>query len=268
MKNDSLGDRCKAYEGIYKQYLPQNQYYVCRIDGKSFHNYTKGCDRPFDSDLIDAMQKTMVALCKEIQGAVFGYTQSDEITIVFTDTQSITSEIWFGGNIQKIVSIAASTATSSFNTIRNQQAQEWFGKHAKDLTHDQLLTEQKNRFKQARFDARVYSVSTREEVLNHLYWRQQDASKNSVQMLARSLFSHKECQNKNGSELQDMMMLEKGMNWNDIGTVKKRGTACYRKMEIVQADLTKGDVVRFPWFIDEEAPIFSNDWGWFDGKVL
>lgn len=259
MSKDDLGDRMKGHERIFRHFLPKRQYYVLRIDGKSFHTYTKGLDRPFDDGLMSDMQETMKFLCEEVQGAQFGYTQSDEITIVFTDLQNEQSDIWFGGNIQKIVSVAASLATSKFNQLR-------FVRSAKsNLDGNSLLDSEVEDFKLAQFDARVFSISQRHEVLNNLYWRQKDASKNSIQMLARSLFSHKSLHGLNGSQLQDKMMLEEGVNWNDIQTTKKRGSACYRKMEVVQAD---GDIVRYPWFIDNKIPIFSKDWEWFDGKII
>ena len=254
MKNDDLGNRMKNYEKVARQYLSPNQFYILRIDGKAFHSYTKGLERPFDEGLIEDMQETMKYLCEEIQGAQFGYTQSDEITIVFTDLMSRQADIWFNGAVQKIVSVAASLATAAFNDLRVGRI----------LNNPELYDESR---KLAQFDARVFPVSQRHEALNCVLWRQQDASKNSIQMLARSLFSHKELQGLSGSQLQDKMMLEKGVNWNDIATTKKRGSACYKDIRLVDADLVTGDKFRTYWKIDKEIPIFSKDWSWFDDKV-
>jgi len=267
MDKTTLGNRMKAAEGIYRNYLPTKQYYILRLDGRSFSKYTKNLEA-FDAGMIEDMQLTMENLCKEIQGAQMGYTQSDEISIIFTDMQSQDSDIWFGGNIQKIVSIAASIATATFNSLRLQRILS----DPKSATYDVFKAIKENKL--AQFDARVFSMSQRHEALNAILWRQQDASKNSIQMLARTLFSHKECQNKNGSQLQDMMMLEKGVNWNDIDTVKKRGTACYRKIRYCNNNIipTHNNVneptMRTEWFMDKEIPIFSKDWTWFEGKVI
>lgn len=262
---DDLGDRMKIHEYVYRVYLPKKQYYVLRLDMRCGHSYTKGLDRPFDEGLISDMQETMKYLCEEIQGALFGYTQSDEITIVFSDLQSEAADIWFGGNIQKIVSVAASLATSRFNELRIHRDRVL---RQKLLDENPFIELDSTPLKLAQFDARVFSVSQRHEVLNNLYWRQKDASKNSIQMLARSLFSHKECQGLNGSQLQDKMMLEKEVNWNDIETTKKRGSACYKELKLIESDLVTGDKFRWYWKIDNEIPIFSQDWGWFNGKII
>ena len=57
-----------------------------------------------------------------------------------------------------------------------------------------------------------------------LIWREKDAVKNSISMLAQSLFSHKQLQNLNSNQMQDKMFIEKGVNWNNLETCKKRGT--------------------------------------------
>ena len=252
-KKDDLGDRMKNYENIHRNFLSPKNYYILRIDGKSFHSYTKGMEKPFDETLIGDMQETTKYLCENIQGAQFGYTQSDEITIVFTDLMGEVSDIWFGGNIQKIISVAASMATAKFNHLNFDRV---LAATVEDFSNAPFIT------KLAHFDARVFTISQRHEVLNNLYWRQKDASKNSVQMLARSLFSHKSLQNLNGNELQDKMMIEKNVNWNDLEVVKKRGTCVYK------LNKTTNGVTRGKWHIDKESPIFSKDWGWFDGKII
>jgi tRNA(His) 5'-end guanylyltransferase len=269
MDKTSLGNRMKkSYENIYRSFLPVNQYYILRIDGKNFSNYTKGLNRPFDDVFISHMQETMKYLCEEIQGAQMGFQQSDEITIVFTDLQSEQADIWFGGNIQKIVSVAASLATAKFNQLRLSRLASY------NLDGCSLLDSEIDDFKLAQFDARVFSISQRHEVLNNLYWRQQDSSKNSIQMLARSMFSHKELQGLNGSQLQDKMMLEKGVNWNDIDTAKKRGSACYKELQYTKCNegvlaAMKAQLPdRKKWVIDNEIPIFSKNWEWFNGKIL
>ena len=251
-KKDDLGDRMKNYENIHRNFLSPKNYYILRIDGRAFSSYTKGLDKPFDDNFIRDMQETTKYLCENIQGAQFGYTQSDEITIVFTDLMSDVSDIWFRGNIQKIVSVAASMATAKFNQLRIKGRFENCANICYSISWDSI--------QMAHFDARVFTISQRHEVLNNLYWRQKDASKNSIQMLARSLFSHKSLQNLNGDQLQDKMMIEKNVNWNDLEVVKKRGTCVYK--------VNTNGASRSKWHIDKESPIFSKDWGWFDGKIL
>ena len=112
---DSLGDRMKGYENISRNYLTRRIPAIIRIDGKAFHTFTRGMKKPFDRILMSTMQDVMKYLCENIQGCVFGYTQSDEITLVLTDYEKITTDAWFGYNIQKMSSIAASMASVAFN---------------------------------------------------------------------------------------------------------------------------------------------------------
>lgn len=249
MKNDSLGDRIKnQYEGRTRFLLPRRTYTVLRIDGKAFHTYTKGLKRPFDEDLMADMVATTMYLCENIQGCKLGYTQSDEISLVLTDLDKIGTNAWFDGNVQKIVSIAASLVTAEFNKLRLRR---FFEDSLVDYLCNQERVEDIDIFKMANFDARAFTIPDREEVLNYLVWRQQDASRNSIQMLARSLYSHKECQNKNGSQLQDMIH-EKGQNWNDLPANKKRGSLVIKLVKDYDAH-----ALRESWK-EVECPIFTQ----------
>lgn len=155
---DSLGNRIKSdFEDRTRFSLVRRSYQVLRLDGKAFHTYTKNCARPFDEQLMADMDEVAKKLCSQIQGAKFAYTQSDEITIVFTDLDTPETDLWFDGNIQKISSVAASMATAYFNALRKDYPAMAF------------------------FDCRVFSVPVLPEVLNTLLWRQMDATKNSVQ---------------------------------------------------------------------------------------
>ena len=115
MKNDSLGDRMKKYEGVPKTALMRRNPVIIRIDGKAFHTFTRGFRRPFDNVLIESMQKTMKYLCEDIQGCKLGYYQSDEISLLLTDYENINTAAWFDYEVQKMCSIAASMATLAFN---------------------------------------------------------------------------------------------------------------------------------------------------------
>lgn len=265
-KKDSLGDRMKGYENVWKTKLPRRMPLILRIDGKAFHTYTAKCQKPFDDKLISLMNETMIHLCKNIQGAQFGYVQSDEISILVHDYKALNSEAWFDRELQKMCSIASGMASAYFTMnswkIFGPELQGEF-KDGKALIH--LGSNPILYTKMAVFDCRAFVLSEA-EVNNYFVWREQDATRNSIQMLARSLYSHKECENKNTSMLQEMTF-QKGQNWNDIKTGYKRGRATYKIQ--TEAPTTsyatesrgEGPVtpIRNTWFLDEEIPIFSKD---------
>lgn len=235
MSKDTLGDRIKErYENRTRTLLPRRTYTIIRVDGKAFHTWTKKMDRPFDNELMSVMDLVAATMCEEIQGAQFAYVQSDEISILLTDFEKITTEAWFNGNIQKMVSVSASIATAKFN----------------DATLDLFLNQKIEKFHNmdlALFDSRVFTISDPAEVANYFIWRQQDASRNSLQMAARALYSHKELEGKNNKELHDMCH-EKGVNWNDYTARQKRGGLIRRN--------TNPDVRG--WLADG-APIFTQE---------
>lgn len=197
---DLLGDRMKNnYENRTRYMLPRRTYTIIRVDGKAFHTFTKGLPRPICPVLTAAMDLTANALVKEIQGAKFAYTQSDEISVLITDFDNEQTEAWFSGNIQKMTSVAASIATAEFN---------------KNFT---IV-----RDKPALFDARVFTIPDRTEVANYFIWRQKDCVRNSLQMFARTYFSHKDLQNKSSSEIHEMLH-SIGLNWAHLPGTFKNG---------------------------------------------
>ena len=197
---DELGDRIKSnYEDRYRYMLPRRTYTLLRLDGKSFHTYTKNLKKPFDNDLFEDIDKAIIAMLPEIQGAVFAYTQSDEISILLTDFATPNTDAWFDGNLQKMCSVSASIITAEFNMLRVLRSQGSYF-HPNNLPTS------------AYFDARVFTIPDRIEVMNYLVWRNQDCARNSVSMVAQSLFSHKELHGKNTKDKHDMMH-EKGVNW-------------------------------------------------------
>lgn len=242
--SDALGDRMKAYEDQYRFKLAPRSFVVVRLDGKAFHSFTRGFDRPWDRYLIIAMDATCRILCEQMGGAVFGYVQSDEISILMAPGAKLTSEPWFGNGLQKIVSVSASICTATFNALI----------HGHPATADKTA---------ANFDSRAF-VLPDDEVVNYFIWRQQDATRNSIQMLARTHFSHSECNNKNVNDLQDMLM-SKGVNWNRELTRFKRGSACkkvYREIPVPpewRKSTDKDTVIRGQFQIDDETPIFTQD---------
>lgn len=225
--NDELGKRMKEnYEQISKTKLVRRTPVIIRIDGKAFHTFTRGFERPFDNVLGNAMRKTMQYLCENIQGCIFGYTQSDEISLVLSDYRKLNSDAWFGYEVQKMCSIAASMATMAFNKFFYDNIpvdSEYAGKYYMAIE------------KGAMFDSRVFNIP-KEEVVNCIYWRQLDAARNSVQMVGQANFSHNELHGKTCNMIQDMLWEQKGINWNDYPTMWKRGV-CWTKEKGIDYDM-------------------------------
>lgn len=261
MKRDDLGNRMKIfYEEVPKTRLMRRCPVICRIDGKAFHTFTRGFKRPFDDVLIMTMQETAKYLCENIQGCQLAYTQSDEISLLLIDYQRFETSAWFDYEIQKMCSISASMATMAFNRI--------FSETVSDLKVDN--TKPMDRYFEvaysgAMFDARVFNIP-REEVTNYFYWRQLDASRNSIQMVGQANFSHRELQHKSCNDIQDMLMTQKGINWNDFPTYQKRGSCVVRNKIVLELDGVKETCMlrdskqgENNWIIDKDIPIFKGD---------
>jgi tRNA(His) 5'-end guanylyltransferase len=256
---DSLGDRMKEfYENRAKTSLVRRMPVIIRLDGKAFHTFTRGFAKPFDKRMIETMQETTLELCKSIQGCVFGYTQSDEITLILVDYNAIDVSAWYDYETQKMCSVAASMATLYFNRIFKRKVTEFVNEHFKvmndpktygeELSNSvtELLKAYNNSIELgAFFDARCFNVPIN-DVCNCVLWRQKDATRNSINSLGQAWFKHKELQNKNTNQVQDMLFTKFGINWNNLSTVEKRGTAIIKD---------KDD----KWFIDEEMPILMGE---------
>jgi tRNA(His) 5'-end guanylyltransferase len=272
---DNLGTRMKEfYETIPKTRLMRRCPVAIRIDGKAFHTFTRGFNKPFDEVLVKSMQRTMKYLCENIQGCVFGYTQSDEITLILLDYQTLDTDAWFDYEVQKMCSIAASMATMAFNRYFNQEIKRYRSELRTEmiLQNGEIQEEYKEYIntlyrsaeKGAMFDARVFNIP-KEEVTNLIYWRQLDAARNSVQMVGQANFSHSELQGKSCNDIQDMLMTQKGINWNDFPTYLKRGSACIKKERVVNVEYaTSNNIVatvttRPGWEIDLDMPMLKGD---------
>lgn len=256
---DALGDRMKSfYEDRYRIYLTRRMPVIIRVDGNSFHTFTRGLDKPFDADFMKIMQKTCLSLCQNIQGCVGGYVQSDEISLLLIDYQTIYSDAWFDYNLQKITSLAAARATMTFNHFVDELWMSYSDEYGEIGTlkarTKYLLWGKK--VDKAIFDARAFNVP-KEEVCNYFIWRQKDATRNSIQAAGQAHFSHKELDHKSQSDIQEMLF-RKGINWNDYSTVEKRGSFVRRYTETIgREDGTV--IIRHPWYIDEEMPILTED---------
>lgn len=205
---DELGDRMKEYETAEAgRRLLGKLPVLARIDGKCFSSFTRGLRRPYDTRLSCLMIETTRALVKD-SGAIAGYTQSDEISLLFY-SEDPKSQIFLDRRIQKMASILASMATGAFNAMLPQRIPERVGRTAL-------------------FDCRVWAVPTKEEAANTFLWRELDATKNSISMAARTVYSHKQLFGKSGSEMQEMLF-QKGINWDDYPAFFKRGTFILRR---------------------------------------
>lgn len=264
---DQLGDRMKGYEQNSRITLTRRVPVIIRLDGKAFHTYTRGLKKPFDRVLMTTMQNTMQYLCENIQNCVFGYTQSDEITLVMTDYKTITTDAWFGNGVQKMCSVAASMATMAFNKffaeefakLAEETAEAW---NVSNEEYAYLETLESKLFK-AIFDARVFSIPV-DEVCNCLIWRQQDATRNSIEAVGQDNFSHNELHKKTCNQIQEMLWSERNINWNDFPIDCKRGACCWRVEESVPVTdprnpENKINVTRRRWRIDREPPVFTQD---------
>ncbi|KKN05332.1 hypothetical protein LCGC14_1088530 [marine sediment metagenome] len=201
MKETSIGNRMKEnYEERYRIKLTRRMPVIIRLDGKSFHTLTRHCKKPFDDDFSECMTATASYLLKNIQGAKCAYKQSDEISILLTDFDRLTTDAWFDYNLQKMVSVSAGIASSFFTW-------KW------------QCTYMENKI--AVFDSRIFNIP-KEEVCNYFIWRQRDWFRNSLQMLARTHFSHKELNEKNASDIHEMLH-QKEVNWADLEPVWKNG---------------------------------------------
>ena len=270
MDTSALAKRMKKYEAVPKNTLMRRTPVIIRVDGRAFHTFTKGFQKPFDDVLMRVMQDTMKYLCENIQGCVFGYTQSDEITLILIDYKKLNSEAWFDYEVQKMCSIVASMATMAFNRFFMYEYEEfnrWIyegsptdeDKRLNDVYYNAMC-------KGAMFDARAFNLP-KEEVTNNIYWRQLDASRNSIQMVGQANFSHRELLNKTCDQIQDMLMTQRGINWNDMGTSYKRGSCCVRNRRFISTsvDGTETCEIRNPkepetaWIIDNDIPIFKGE---------
>jgi tRNA(His) 5'-end guanylyltransferase len=246
---DTLGDRMKQFEEVSSSKLIRRMPVILRLDGKAFHTFTRGFEKPFDKLLSDTMIETTFELVANIQNCQMGYVQSDEISLLLMDDKHLNTSSWFDNKVQKQVSVAASMCTLYFNTIfmaKVEKRVSW------ELMTDEGVTEQtmlyRSKTLDSLFDCRAFNIP-KEDVCNYFIWRQQDATRNSIQSLAQANFSHKSLHGLSCNALQDKLFTEKKINWNDYITVFKRGTSVVRNLT------DEGSA----FIVDREIPIFSQD---------
>ena len=271
----TLGNRMKNYESINRTFLIPKMHTVLRLDGRAFHTYTKQFEKPFDDFLINTMDETAKYLCSKIQGAKLAYVQSDEITIYLSDNDELETQMWYDGNIQKMVSVSASIATTKFNHLMilrqikksAEKVQEHNANEENEIKYSTygFIECDIEKMQMAEFDSRVFQLPNAEETVNCVLWRQQDCTRNSIQSVAQSLYSQKELHGKNTSVLQEMIF-QKGINWNEYDAKLKRGRFIQNVTYVNGVDLRTiplqeiklDDKVRTKWE-STELPIITQD---------
>ena len=232
MRYDELGTRIKEFEAITTKtkLMPQLPLYA-RIDGRSFHTFCRGLKKPFCYELVETMQEVTKFLVAETH-AQLGYVQSDEISLCWLDP----SKALFDGKLFKLQSVLASLATSKFVNYIYKKYSEIF---SSEITDDEnikswtLLCEKCQKIIPS-FDCRVFQLPNEVELANTFVWREIDAVRNSVSMLAQANFSHKELQGKDRKAMITMLE-EKGIRWNELRDDLKRGA--YFKRVLIEKEL-------------------------------
>jgi tRNA(His) 5'-end guanylyltransferase len=253
--SDSLGDRMKEYEGVPRTTLMRRVPVMMRLDGKAFHTFTKGLPRPYCRPFHECMWAAAKYLCENIQGAQVAYVQSDEIQLLLTDYADIKTEAWYDYQVQKMTSVAAAMCSVAF---------------AAEYTERMIIPNSLNlkgpidtlKRRLPAFDCRVWNLP-KDEVVNVFIWRQQDATRNAIQMAGQSQFSHGELHGVNCDQIQEKLFQERSINFNDYPVPQKRGVCIVKeKYEVVigAQDYHPGiRAERWRWVVDENIPIFTQD---------
>lgn len=251
IRND-LGTRMKTfYENRSKSFLLRRTPVIIRVDGKSFSHFCKRFERPYDRLLNECLNNTLVYLCSKVQCVKMGQRHSDEMSLLLLDYENLSTEPYFEYNIQKMCSVVAAMTTAEFckqllihgENVYNLNADfapALVGAPVKNedgwasIFDNSVLSYQED---WPIFDARCFNIPEK-EISNYFWWRMLDAKRNSINMLAQSLFSHSQLQGRTCNEVQEMMFQEKGINWDKIPPEQKSGMLCL-KMD-VEKPIEKG----------------------------
>lgn len=254
----SLSDRQRLYyEDITRTYLPHRSHVILRADGVSFSKFTKSLDKPFSNEFIDDMNQSAIALCEKAQNVKFAFVQSDEISLVMSDYDTLTTSAWFDNDLRKLCSVSAGIVTAKFaqQMARRNSSKEF-----------------------PFFDCRAWTIPSQDEVVNYFLSRQSDCTRNSLSSVAQVLYTHRELEGKGFNDLNEMVYQKRDelrhimianatlplelhekedFNWNDIPVGMKRGRLIYRETYMTTADSLYPNVLRSRWVVTE-APIFST----------
>lgn len=260
--------RMRRYKAVTDIHLIQRTPVIIQVDGRAFHTFTRGFQKPFDTVLMATMRETAEYLCKNIQGCVLAYTQSDEINLLLIDYEKLETSPWFDNRVQKLASVAASMATNFFNKRFRElsgQKSEYLEVECRKnpyLENRAQLTKlsiahTKSAKKGAEFAACAFNLP-REEVTNYFNWRQQDAIRNSIQMTGQAYFSQSELDEKRNQEIIEMLIKQKNVDWNKLETHKQRGTCITRSAH--SSFLLNGErITTDTWSTDYNIPLFIGE---------
>ena len=261
---DELGERMKSqYEDRTRYFVPRRTYTIIRLDGKAFHTYTRGLLKPFDHNLYAYIDDAIIRMMPHIQGAVFAYTQADEISGLVTDFALPTTSAWFDGNVQKMASVSASIITAEFNRLRFLRNRPLKCSPFEDSKRPHF-----SEIPMAYFDSRVFTIPDPIEVMNYFIWRNQDCARNSVSMLAQSMFSHKELQGKSTTEMIEMTRQKDGgaFQWDSLNQDLRFGRLIIKESFVLEKTTDSPfeyktynkDAVRSRW-VSTKAWKFTDD---------
>ena len=260
MDRSDIANRMKEfYETVPKTKLIRRCPVAVRLDMRAGHTFCRGFMHPFDEIFIQSMQETAKYLCENIQGCVLSYQESDEISLILVDYKKLNSSAFFDYEVQKVCSITASMATMAFNKYFEKRVDDAYNWNSTEKEEKLFDSYYKSIEKGAMFDSRCFNIP-KEEVTNYIYWRQLDCIRNSVQMVGQANFSEKELHKKNRDQIKEMLITQKGIDWDDLPAYQKYGSCCVKeKYQCENVDVKDGAVIRTRWVIDKNIPVFRND---------
>lgn len=242
-KKSNLEKRCLKYRNITNYKLDNKSYVIITLDGKNFSSYTKKLKKPFDEGLVEDMDNVSKFLCQNIEGAKFAYTQSDEINIFVADYEREETQAWFGYRLNKVLPLVASMATAYFNQLR-----------MKRYDNDTNI-------KLAYFDAKAWTVPTRNDVFAWFLYRQIDCIRNSISMVAQSKYSHGELHKKSTDDMKEMLIRDFDLDWDGLENRLKFGAFIYKEEKILFSEKYGKECVRNKFNIfPGENLIEDGDW--------
>lgn len=254
MWNETLKSRSKFYQELSNYRLSPGSYILLHLDGRAFKRFTKGFKVPFDTEFVEAMNQTLQVLCKEVGNCKFGYTQSDEITLVLCDyspESDKVADMWLYNRISKICSIAASIASVTFYDIllRNRIS---------GLTDASEIKKTITGLRKPQFDCKAWNVPSWDEVYAWLSFRSIDCIRNSVTMVAQAHFSHSELEKLRTQERKELLISKKGVSWDDdFPDGLKYGRFCWKSKKEVLTPT--GLATRSSWDIFPGFPLVGQE---------
>lgn len=243
MATSELEKRMRTYEDVTKSTLVRHMPVIIHLDGQSFSKFTKGFQSPFDELLRDTMNQTMLYLCKNIQGCKFGYTQSDEISLLLTDYDNLDTSAWFDDEILKMASVSASMCTMKFNQLFVHSIVDMF--HGIPTTKYERALE-KAAYAGATFDSRVFNVP-KGDVTNYFYWQQTDYIHNAIQMTGIHFFGRKNMSKVTTQQIIDRLDKEMWITYDKYYPAAYRRGVCAKRSD------------KSTWELDMNIPDFTRD---------